>query len=78
MTDCCVLHDLGSPLSSWKDVLFFKVCFKSVLSPLCCLEGHSWIPAKPARRDFFFFERDNLVFVIGSSEPSFAVSKVGS
>lgn len=35
--------------------LFFKVCFKSVLSPLYCLEGHSWIPEKPARRDFFFF-----------------------
>lgn len=57
--------------------LFFKVCFKSVLSPLCCLEGHSWIPEKPARRDFFFL-RDNLVFVIGSCESSFAVSKVGS
>lgn len=49
--------------------LFFEVCFKCVLSPLCCLVGHSW-------RDFFFLMRNELVFVMVGSELSLLEAEV--
>lgn len=66
LSNCSFLPDPGSPV-------FLEECFKSVLSPLCCSEGHTWILEKPTR--ILFLMTDQLVFVTVSNGQSFAVSR---